>query len=185
MTTRGWVIAGIMAFVGTAAFPVYWYAVTPHAPFPELELPAREKQCIESLEYMRSNHMRLLDAWRIAVVRDHRFIYTAANGKRFEMNLHRTCMGCHTSRERFCKRCHDYNGVSLPCWDCHVAPNVPNQAQHQNPAGTRPMADVNARAPMVGTSPARSQGPGGAQGRVDVPMGIPEGEAGERKGGAA
>ena len=185
MSNRGWGIAGIMAFVGMAAFPVYWYAVTPHTPFPELELPATEKQCIESLEYMRTDHMRLLHAWRTAVVRDKLFIYTAANGKRFEMNLHRTCMGCHTSQERFCKRCHDYNGVSLTCWDCHVAPNVPNQAQQPKPAGTKPIADVNTSSPGVETASACPHRPKVAQGKAEVPMGIPGGDAGGRKGGAA
>lgn len=169
MYNRGWVIAGIMAFVGAAAFPVYWYAVTPHTPFPDLELPATEKQCIESLAYMRTNHMRLLQAWRIAVVRDHLFIYTAANGKRFEMNLHRTCMRCHTSRERFCKRCHDYNGVSLPCWDCHVAPN-------QKTEGMRQIADNKVPSPRVQISQESLQSPAFAHGRADVPLVIPEGK---------
>lgn len=121
MYNRGWVIAGIIFFAALVAFPVYWHAITPDAPFPELEFPLKEKQCVESGEYMRTNHMRLLDAWRTAVVRDNLFIYTSSNGKGFEMNLYRTCLKCHTSRERFCMPCHEYNGVTLPCWDCHVA----------------------------------------------------------------
>jgi len=123
MFNRRWVISGIIIFAAAAAFPFYWHAVGPHAPFPELELPTKEKKCIESVEYMRTNHMRLLDVWRNAVVRDNLFIYTASDGKQYEMNLHRTCMGCHKSRERFCKRCHDYNDVAPPCWDCHFAPS--------------------------------------------------------------
>ena len=123
MYNRRWVIGGVIVFIALAAFPFYWYAAGPHAPFPELELPAGEKSCIEPTAFMRENHMRLLIAWRIAVVRDDLLIYTAGNGKQFEMNLHRTCMGCHTSRERFCNRCHEYADVKLPCWDCHVAPD--------------------------------------------------------------
>ena len=122
MSNRGWVIGGIILFAAMAGFPFYWHAMGPSAPFPKLELPLKEKACVEPVAYMRSDHMRLLDAWRIAVVRDDLLIYTASNGRKFEMNLHRTCMGCHTSRDRFCNRCHDYNDVTPPCWDCHVAP---------------------------------------------------------------
>jgi hypothetical protein len=185
MYNRGWVIAGIIAFIALAAFPVYWYAVTPHTPFPELELPTKEKQCIESLEYMRTNHMRLLDAWRIAVVRDNLFIYTASNGKQFQMNLHRTCMGCHTSRERFCKRCHDYNGVTLPCWDCHVAPNVPDKAQDQKPEGMKQTSEINARSHPVQMSQGPRNTPGFGDGKARAGIGIPGRGYGLRKGGTS
>ncbi|MEJ2589283.1 MAG: sulfate reduction electron transfer complex DsrMKJOP subunit DsrJ [Deltaproteobacteria bacterium] len=124
MFNRGWVIAGIMFFAAAIGFPFYWHALGRHAPFPELELPVGEKKCVESAAYMRTDHMRLLHAWRTAVVRDHLFVYTSTDGRRFEMNLHKTCMGCHKSRDRFCTRCHDYNDVSPPCWECHVAPEV-------------------------------------------------------------
>ena len=123
MFNKGWVIGGIIIFVAAAAFPFYWYSLGQGKPFPQLELPEKEKQCIESVAFMRANHMRLLDAWRIAVVRDDLLIYTSAKGKKFEMNLHKTCMGCHTSSDRFCNRCHDYNDVVPPCWNCHVAPS--------------------------------------------------------------
>ena len=66
--------------------------------------------------------MRLLHAWRTAVVRDHMLIYTAMDGKAYRMNLRDTCMGCHKSKERFCDRCHEYSDVTPPCWECHVAP---------------------------------------------------------------
>ena len=122
MLNRGWVIGGIILFAAMAGFPFYWHAMGPSAPFPKLELPLKEKACVEPVAYMRSDHMRLLDAWRIAVVRDDLLVYTASDGRKFEMNLHKTCMGCHTSRGRFCDRCHEYNDVAPPCWDCHVAP---------------------------------------------------------------
>jgi len=137
MLNRGWVIGGIILFAAAAAFPFYWRAVGRHAPFPKLELPLKEKACVEPVAYMRTDHMRLLDAWRIAVVRDDLLIYTASNGHQFEMNLHRTCMGCHTSRDRFCNRCHDYNDVAPPCWDCHVAPPENVKGQQAEVGGQR------------------------------------------------
>jgi hypothetical protein len=122
MRNRGWVIGGIIIFAALTAFPFYWNALGRHEPFPELELPLKEKKCIEPVEYMRTDHMHLLVAWRIAVVRDDLFIYTASDGKQFEMNMQKTCLGCHKSRDRFCTRCHDYNDVKPPCWNCHVVP---------------------------------------------------------------
>ena len=127
MQGKGWVITGMILFAALAAFPFYWYAVGPTEPFPELEKPQKAKNCVESITFMRANHMRLLDTWRVAVVRDHMLIYTAASGQTFEMNLHKTCLGCHTSTARFCDRCHAYNDVTPPCWDCHVATNAPGK----------------------------------------------------------
>lgn len=141
MFNRGWVIAGIAAFVAVAGFPFYWHAMGRHAPFPELEKPKGETSCVEGVEYMRTDHMRLLDAWRTAVVRDDLLIYTASDGKQFEMNLHKTCMGCHQSRDRFCTRCHDYNDVSPQCWDCHVAPEVQEVRDQQSDISRKEASD--------------------------------------------
>jgi len=138
MHNKGWVIGGIIVFVAVAAFPFYWYSLGQGKPFPQLELPAKDKKCVESVEFMRANHMRLLDAWRVAVVRDDLLIYTSTKGEKFEMNLHKTCMKCHTSRDRFCNRCHDYNDVVPPCWDCHFAPSEAVKNQSQEVGGRRP-----------------------------------------------
>lgn len=146
MFKRGWVIGGIIIFMAVAAFPFYWNALGRHEPFPELELPAKEKACVEPAEYMRTDHMRLLAAWRLGVVRDDLLVYTASNGKQYEMNLQITCLGCHTSRERFCNRCHDYNDVSPPCWDCHVAPSeTPRDRKPEVGAGRAGASRVNSR----------------------------------------
>ena len=121
MYNRAWVAAGIIAFVIVAAFP-FWYQMGRKAPPLNLEMPREAKSCIEPTEFMRREHMRLLDTWRNAVVRDADLIYTATDGREYKMSLHDTCMGCHTSRAAFCERCHDYAGVTLSCWECHVAP---------------------------------------------------------------
>ena len=49
-------------------------------------------------------------------------IYVATDGTKHKMSLTTTCMGCHTSQENFCARCHDYSGVDPYCWDCHQKP---------------------------------------------------------------
>ena len=129
MHGKAWVITGMILFAALAAFPFYWYWMGEDKPFPQLEIPKDAEKCVEQTAFMRANHMRLLDAWRVSVVRDHMLIYTAASGKTFEMNLHKTCLGCHTSTAKFCDRCHEYNDVAPPCWDCHVAIGKPEKGE--------------------------------------------------------
>ncbi len=124
MHGKAWVISGMIFFAALAAFPFYWHSIGQSKPFPQLEMPGKAKKCIESTDFMRADHMRLLDAWRVSVVRDDLLMYTASNGKSYEMNLHKTCLGCHVSTAKFCDRCHEYNDVKPPCWDCHVAPDL-------------------------------------------------------------
>ena len=71
---------------------------------------------------MRTDHMTLLTRWRDEVVRDDDRIYVAGDGRRYYKSLTGTCMSCHSDKERFCDRCHDYAGTAPYCWDCHVAP---------------------------------------------------------------
>jgi hypothetical protein len=89
---------------------------------PELEYPKGEskKPCVEPTEYMKANHMNLLDAWRDAVVREGLTKYTASTGETHDMSLTRTCLSCHTNRDTFCTKCHDYADVEPTCWECHV-----------------------------------------------------------------
>ncbi len=81
-----------------------------------------ERKCVEATEYMKANHMQLLDSWRDEVVRRGRREYKAADGKVYEMSLGRTCLSCHSNKDQFCDRCHTYEGVNPNCWNCHSAP---------------------------------------------------------------
>jgi len=101
------------------------------APPLNLELPTTSKECIEPTEFMRSEHMHLLYAWRQAVVRNHDLIYTATNGREYKMNLHDTCMDCHASKEAFCDRCHNYTGAVVDCWECHISPSLTPKSELQ------------------------------------------------------
>lgn len=78
-----------------------------------LEMPdPSHAACVEKTSYMRYHHWELLKQIREEVVR---------YGIRGEVGL-RQCRNCHTSRERFCNRCH--NAVSLypDCFGCHYYP---------------------------------------------------------------
>ena len=70
-------------------------------------------------EYMKDNHMQLLDEWRNDVVRDGSREYESASGQVYEKSLDGTCLECHSNREEFCDSCHDYASVDPYCWDCH------------------------------------------------------------------
>jgi hypothetical protein len=69
-------------------------------------------ECVRETEYMRHYHWELLRAVREDVVR---------YGKRGEISL-RGCQNCHTSRERFCNRCHDAVSMYPDCYGCHYYP---------------------------------------------------------------
>jgi hypothetical protein len=78
-----------------------------------LERPdPKHKECVRDTEYMRFHHWELLRSTREEVVR---------YGIRGEVSLH-GCRDCHTSRERFCDRCHQATSLTPDCWGCHYYP---------------------------------------------------------------
>ena len=71
--------SGLLVFVAFAAFPFYYNIGKVNAkPEPKVDTPAIQewekqngkKECVESKEFMRTEHMQLLNNWRDSVVRD-------------------------------------------------------------------------------------------------------------------
>lgn len=123
MYDGGKVILGIIAFVLLFTSPVWYNMATGRAVEPpELVLPEKAEKCIEPAEYMRTNHMQLLNRWRDSVVRRNNRIYVATDGQEYLMSLTETCLDCHAGRRNFCLKCHDYEAVTPTCWDCHIVP---------------------------------------------------------------
>lgn len=122
MNDKPWVVVGLIIALAILTVP-FWYtlAAGQAGPRPELELP-EGGQCVRDTEYMRASHMDLLNHWRDEVVRQGDTTPVEVNGRQFRKSLTECCLQCHTSRQNFCKRCHDYANVRPPCWDCHVAP---------------------------------------------------------------
>lgn len=119
---KKWVIGGILVFLVLITFP-FWYNMGKASPAPEVELTKEAKEakfCVRPTDYMRAEHMQLLDVWRDTVVRDGIRIYVNEQGKKFNMSLSNTCLDCHHNKEQFCDRCHDYASVRPYCWDCHI-----------------------------------------------------------------
>lgn len=79
---------------------------------PELAKPKGEA-CVQPAPWMRRNHMDHLKHQRDGTVRE-----GGRDAKRSLLN----CQSCHTSREQFCDRCHQYVGVRPDCFDCHYYP---------------------------------------------------------------
>ena len=98
-------------------------------------------ECVEDQDTMIGHHMDVLNGWRDAVVRRGDKGHVEINGKSYQKSLTKGCMACHTNRETFCYRCHEYADVlplqplqerttarqpprGIRCWDCHVEPKA-------------------------------------------------------------
>jgi len=83
------------------------------SPQPFLEKPdAKYENCVKDTDYMRLHHWELLRGIREEIVR---------YGMRGEIGL-KKCGECHTSRERFCDRCHNTVSMTPDCFGCHYYP---------------------------------------------------------------
>ena len=123
----GKVFTGLALFIVFLTSPI-WLSGGKSASPPEIKVdtPAirklSEKRCLEPTAYMKANHMELLGTWRQAVVREGESVYVASDGKNYRMSLSGTCLYCHSNKDQFCDRCHNYEGVKPACWSCHVIP---------------------------------------------------------------
>ncbi|KJS31789.1 MAG: menaquinol oxidoreductase [Desulfatitalea sp. BRH_c12] len=122
MNDKKWIVLGLILFVGLFSFP-FWFNVGKAAPAPEVVLTEQAKaakECVMPTDFMKTEHMQLLDVWRLKVVRDGVSQFVNADGKEFDMSLSNTCLDCHSNKAEFCDRCHNYASVNPYCWDCHI-----------------------------------------------------------------
>jgi hypothetical protein len=128
----GKIIVGLLVFIGIATFPFYYNMgranvkpelKTDTPAIQEWEKQYGKKECVESKEFMRAEHMQLLNNWRDSVVRDmNRQYVSKTSGKVFEMSLQNGCLRCHSNKKQFCDQCHNYMAVKPYCFDCHIQP---------------------------------------------------------------
>ncbi len=122
MYDSGKIIPGLIIFVLFITFPI-WYNHGDAGAVPQPELPKNAKECVLPLAEMRSDHMQLLNRWRDKVLRTgDRSFDVKIGDKMYQKSLMNTCMQCHTSKKKFCDKCHTYASVKPYCWDCHLAP---------------------------------------------------------------
>ena len=122
-TSKGLPLTVVIVFVVVMLAPVWMNLSGGMAkkPVPEILDSIKGKECVRSPQWMRANHMQLLDEWRDEVVResDRDDVYKE---KHTDKSLTRTCMKCHENKKNFCDRCHTYASVKPYCWTCHVEP---------------------------------------------------------------
>lgn len=117
------VIIGIVIFVAIFSSPFWTSWIGQDYTKTGVVLPAGEKECIEDTEFMRAQHMRLLDEWRDQALRAENRVYESAlNGKKWVISLQNTCLKCHSNYAEFCEKCHVANSVYPYCWTCHIIP---------------------------------------------------------------
>jgi len=122
-----YVLAGLVVFVLVITLPL-WPNLGKSVPAPKpdlntpaiMKLPEKERKCVMDLEFMRANHMQLLNDWRDEVVRNGNREFTGAGGKKYLASLQNTCMECHSNKTKFCDQCHNYAAVVPNCWGCHL-----------------------------------------------------------------
>jgi hypothetical protein len=145
MYKGGKIIASLIIFVAFLSFPFFYNMGKANAgPDVDLNTPALQQQsykgCVESPEFMRANHMQLLNQWREEAVRNGQTVYVNSQGTEFDISLQDTCLKCHSTEAEkaaqtggvsnpatdatpaFCASCHDYSAVETTCWTCHFEP---------------------------------------------------------------
>ena len=117
------VILGILVFAVLFSTP-FWanFGGTKDYKRPAIFLPQNEKECVEPVEFMRAEHMYLLNEWRDQALRYENRTYVSSTGKKWTISLQNTCLKCHSNYEEFCDKCHVSNSVDPYCWTCHILP---------------------------------------------------------------
>jgi len=141
MHDTGKIILGIIVFLGIFTFPFYYngFYMENYLPPEKIEkqvntMKNKHPQYVDSknltFSEMRATHMQFLDHWREGVVR---------HGDRTTVKgLQLTCFMCHSKNQEVkkmapsCNGCHEYIGVNLYCWQCHIDPADPDDLKKKN-----------------------------------------------------
>lgn len=118
-------------------------------------------KCVEDTDYMRRNHMKLLNHHRDKTMHD---------GIRTKQHSLKGCIDCHATpnasgqktvlgKDHFCQSCHTYAAVSVDCFQCHSSKPagnaaaqsiMPAQSTQGGTAGPRPQG--HARLPLINSN---------------------------------
>jgi hypothetical protein len=123
MYDKNKILTGLAVFVVFMTYP-FWNNIGSAAyTRPVVEKPKNAKECVESVEFMRAEHMAMINTWRDEVVRNGQHEYhSTASHQVFQKSLTKTCLKCHENKAEFCDKCHATVSVNPYCWDCHVDP---------------------------------------------------------------
>ncbi len=117
------IITGIIIFIILALYPVWNVLIGSGGRSTLLlEVPADSKRCVMPVEYMKANHMALLNEWRDSAARSGDRSPVTVDMVKYQKSLSRTCLKCHSNKAAFCDRCHGYLSITPSCWNCHYYP---------------------------------------------------------------
>jgi hypothetical protein len=97
---------------------------------------AKGDKCVEDTDYMRRNHMKVLNHHRDRTVHE---------GIRTKQHSLKNCINCHATpdasgretvlgKDHFCQSCHSYAAVTIDCFECHSSKPGGDVAQPGMPA---------------------------------------------------
>lgn len=105
-------------------------------PKPSIPDAVKGEQCVEDTDFMRKNHMDILNHQRDDTMR---------RGIRTKKHSLKECFTCHVVKgadnkpvtvkdpKHFCRECHDYAAVKVDCFQCHTS--VPGEDPAYKQAG--------------------------------------------------
>ena len=114
------VFLALAFFLTLAIYPIW--KIQDQRSLPKISMETKGDQCVAPADYMRENHMKLLEDWRDSVVRNGERFHIMPDGTQVEKSLTKTCLGCHVSKKQFCEECHTFASVKPYCWECHLIP---------------------------------------------------------------
>ena len=80
MYNAGKIIPGLLLFLALATTPIWYNVAMGHeAVAPEIEKPTNSTACVADTQYMRREHMQLLNEWRDDVVRTGERVYVSGS----------------------------------------------------------------------------------------------------------
>ena len=91
MKDKNKILAGLAVFIAIITLP-FWFNMGKAAPAPELVLTehakaANDGKCVMPTDFMKAEHMQLLDVWRHSVVRNAQRTFVNTSGEEFNMSL--------------------------------------------------------------------------------------------------
>ena len=115
-------------------------------------------KCVEDTEYMRRNHMEVLEHHRDRTVHE---------GIRTKQHSLKNCIECHATpdasgqrtvlgKDHFCQSCHTYAAVKIDCFECHSSKPAGNGAMHpivSTQSGTGAQTATSMRHHSLGKTP--------------------------------
>ncbi|RDH81084.1 MAG: hypothetical protein DIZ80_13275 [endosymbiont of Galathealinum brachiosum] len=125
ITIAGLVVLATSAFAFAGEKPSF----APKVPHPT----NGTTECVQPEDEMKKNHMNYIL---------HQRDETMHNGIRTETYSLKKCINCHvpensTARfgddKHFCSSCHNFTGVSIDCFQCHMDRPMKNKAMGKNP----------------------------------------------------